>query len=796
MLMDLNKNYIVEANAGSGKTTCIVNRIIQMLENGYEPKRICVVTYTRASARDLRKKIEERLGRQNVYALKEMFVGTIDSLCLQLIDRFGYEWDVNSMALLDDSGSIFYRNAFAYIKQKIETGEDLELREKLQDYLIVNSDPERIFEEGMKLLLEYPDVQFQYDQKHARPKEKVGEWMDYYFPIGNGPWHSKWYQYINRYLREVAWINVSNEVALSGKIYGDTENRLKRYQEKVDIARKWSTGEESSEAFSGLCEDWWKNLEHNCEILEFVATLVPDSVGNSPEQFLESVNREFPAIYKVPDLLNYLKNMQFDVSMDFFYVVMPLVDEFKKLQGKESFTDRRYKVRNLLKENEAIKKEIYNQSYRYFLIDEFQDVEPVQAEIFFYLSDQGNAYEWAECAPRHGSLFLVGDPKQSIYRFGGVDTSLFARVKEFFESGKGEIVYLSDNHRSIQDLCEYYNKTFSDIFKKDSLSTTYHEIPLEELGTWQKTSTIGGTAVLPFYGYHGKTTREKLFERGDSEALYCYQLISLLDKLMGDDSPYRIVTEDGTSRRVEYEDIMVLTYTNKKLLEIKEELLLNAIPVQLVSDSADGANFEHQDDIDDNDNQEGFGFSSQINKESYLERSDIYDDFESESEELSDEAVGIRLSTVHKSKGLEANIVIIAFGYAINGIPEYYIDWQDPERKGYIFSLGKNVCEDGTYKYKRYLQTKRYMEPYADLEWKKMKEDIIHLQYVAATRARNHLFILDSLYMCYEERGKITGYRSKRSSMWIPLIDAAGSTVWIDEKQRTVLPVKESIWGI
>lgn len=75
--------------------------------------------------------------------------------------------------------------------------------------------------------------------------------------------------------------------------------------------------------------------------------------------------------------------------------------------------------------------------HSYFLIDEFQDTNPMQAEVFFYLSAEHPVPQWSACVPRPGSLFIVGDPKQSIYRFRSADVTSFLKVKSLFEKNGG-----------------------------------------------------------------------------------------------------------------------------------------------------------------------------------------------------------------------------------------------------------------------------------------------------------------------------------------------------------------------
>ena len=113
--------------------------------------------------------------------------------------------------------------------------------------------------------------------------------------------------------------------------------------------------------------------------------------------------------------------------------------------------------------------------HSYFLIDEFQDTNPLQAEIFFYLAAKKINPDWRKCVPNPGSLFIVGDPKQSIYRFRDADVGAFQRVKELFKGNVGEALLLSCNFRSTNEMCGWFNKVFKELLPEHTKKhTTIH----------------------------------------------------------------------------------------------------------------------------------------------------------------------------------------------------------------------------------------------------------------------------------------------------------------------------------
>ena len=104
-------------------------------------------------------------------------------------------------------------------------------------------------------------------------------------------------------------------------------------------------------------------------------------------------------------------------------------------KGALTYFDALYYLREMLRRDAAADGKLIryiNARHKYFLIDEFQDTNPMQAEIFFYLASDDPVPQWSACVPRPGALFIVGDPKQSIYRFRSADVTSFLRVKKMF----------------------------------------------------------------------------------------------------------------------------------------------------------------------------------------------------------------------------------------------------------------------------------------------------------------------------------------------------------------------------
>ena len=132
--------------------------------------------------------------------------------------------------------------------------------------------------------------------------------------------------------------------------------------------------------------------------------------------------------------------------------------------GRLTFQDLLELAARLLRDHPEVRRH-FQDRYRCLFVDEFQDTDPIQAEILLYLTGENQEEtDWRKLIPRPGSLFLVGDGKQSIYRFRRADVETFALVRNRIDDTNGDIVSLNTNFRSLGHLCDWINAAFEPLF--------------------------------------------------------------------------------------------------------------------------------------------------------------------------------------------------------------------------------------------------------------------------------------------------------------------------------------------
>ena len=163
--------------------------------------------------------------------------------------------------------------------------------------------------------------------------------------------------------------------------------------------------------------------------------------------------------------------------------VRPAVERYaerRRQSGQLTFQDLLVCTRDLLRDNPGARRSLQERFPR-LLVDEFQDTDPIQAELLFYLASQdATEQDWQKCRPRDGSLFIVGDDKQSIYRFRRADLDVYTDVRTAIDAApNGADVTLDTNFRSVPPLLAWCNEAFGSLFGEVEAPFQADYVPFE-----------------------------------------------------------------------------------------------------------------------------------------------------------------------------------------------------------------------------------------------------------------------------------------------------------------------------
>lgn len=468
ILTDLSSSFAVDAGAGTGKTTLLIGRLLALvLDQGVKLPKIAAITFTDKAAGELverlrnrledeftskkllamapaeRKEREQRL-RDALKDLEQAQVSTIHSFCSSILREYPVEVGVDpQFAVLDQvQADALEAEAWeSWLKKRLAErqealmpffclGGTFKHLEELKDHLLANR----------SLLLPPQTAVFPDPAPALADLKRI--WADLE-PLLRGvdpedslaklllPFKKEWQRVLDSPESERAFLLAGLE-AVSSNRKGNQD--------------KW--GKEKLEKARALTQQF-------AERLESYAAPVKDAAVTQAAAWLWDYLGQYA--------------------------------EAKTRQGFLDFDDLLSKTRDLLKTRFEVREEL-KKRYSHLFVDEFQDTDPLQVEIVFFLSElpmpradkalgttkarrspgglaAGEpAKVWQEVELQPGKLFLVGDPQQSIYRFRRADVEIYGEAKARLSACGGQVEKLTENFRTLSPIIDWVNQGFEAIF--------------------------------------------------------------------------------------------------------------------------------------------------------------------------------------------------------------------------------------------------------------------------------------------------------------------------------------------
>jgi ATP-dependent exoDNAse (exonuclease V) beta subunit len=219
------------------------------------------------------------------------------------------------------------------------------------------------------------------------------------------------------------------------------------------------------------------------------------------------------------------------------FATVDLYEAYKGQTGSLDFLDLLLRTRDLVRDRADVREE-WQRRFTHVFVDEFQDTDPLQAEILLLLSASDPAVaRWREVTPAPGKLFAVGDPKQSIYRFRRADVGVYQEVKALLRERGAAVVELTTSFRAVPSLQRLVNAAFGARLVDDPVALQAGYVPLAA-----HRAERGGqpsAVALPVPRFHGRwgITRAAIEEAlPDAVAAFVHWLVR--------DSGWRVTERD------------------------------------------------------------------------------------------------------------------------------------------------------------------------------------------------------------------------------------------------------------
>ena len=459
---DHDTTLIVEAAAGTGKTTSVVGRVVEMVATGAARiGEIAAITFTEKAAGELRlrirqgleSRIEDRAAGRDAAAgqrletalsqLEEASIGTIHAFCATILRERPIEAGVDPdfRLLTETEQRAFFDRVFRRFLDRQLQSPGKGIARLLRRSRNPAVSPLDILRDAGLRLLDYRSLDAPWKQRDWNPGSAVQELLDQ--PVGqDGDPIPSLFTIEDLYR------------SLPKDPPGARPNWLIRsLAAAADLGREVRV----REAAGGKDLDWLEQA--------LAALRVPSYGGRTPPGFPHT--RKWRDGFQAR-LAAFQQQSNADLAALLREDLRGLVDDYesaKQKAGLLDFDDLLLKTRSLLRHHAEVRQEIAGR-FRHIVVDEYQDTDPLQTEIVLLLTAEEPADgNWRKAVPRPGRLCLVGDPKQSIYRFRRADVAHYLGVKErLLEHGATE-VRLTTNFRSVPGICDFVNRILEPAFE-------------------------------------------------------------------------------------------------------------------------------------------------------------------------------------------------------------------------------------------------------------------------------------------------------------------------------------------
>ena len=434
-------NIIVSAGAGSGKTAVLSERVIRILKGNIHVNELLILTFTKKAAFEMKERIRKKISKdeslKNELALLDSsYITTFDSFALSVVKKYNYLLNVSkSISIIDDSILFIEKNRIIDdIFEKLYEEKNTNFLKLIDSFTIKNDNDIKkyIIEINNKLDLKYD-------------KE---EYLDNY--LNN--------YYDNKNVTEL-FNSYQNLALVKIKQLDSLVTELSEYLDVTYMDKLY-------EALSGLLSS--KTYD---EVRTNVSVKLPMLPRNSEEPAKNIKEKISEIIKELDNLSSDSKKEMIDNYLsteDYLKILIVILKEFNKRINEYKFSNSKYEFADIskmaikiVKENPEIRNEMKNY-FKEIMIDEYQDTSDLQ-EMFISMIENNNVY-------------MVGDIKQSIYRFRNANPYLFKEKYDNYSKNKnGFKIDLTKNFRSRKEVINNINLIFNDLMTDPLGGASYRE---------------------------------------------------------------------------------------------------------------------------------------------------------------------------------------------------------------------------------------------------------------------------------------------------------------------------------
>lgn len=543
------KNIIVSAGAGSGKTAVLTERVIRKLKSGVHINELLVLTFTNAAAAEMKERIRKAIRKtkgleDEMNRIDGAYITTFDSFALSIVKKYHTVINcTNKIQITDD--------VVINIKKQQLLEEILDERYLLRDKKFTKLIHDFCYKDDKELkkaLLDiYQKIELKYDKEHF-----LATYLDNY----TKSWDKvidDYLQSIKNKIREVKELLAEMSSYFDGKYMTKVEDYLYEFLNKESYEEKKKALDNFSR-FPTLpknSDERGKTLKK--QLTEVLDEIKEEMIYGSIEEIKKELDSTVPNQEEIIDILQDLDRR---------------LTSYKEEEEIYNFTDISRLAIKIVAENKEIREEL-TASFHEIMVDEYQDTSDTQ-EVFINLIANNNVY-------------MVGDIKQSIYRFRNANPYLFKQKYDTYrDTDQGTKIDLVKNFRSRREVLEDINLLFNQFMDDEIGGADYqasHQMVFGNMAYEEDGKTEDNHHMELFTYTLDKATP---ITKDEQEAF-----------IIGDDiqnkvkNNYQVFDKDtGIIRPIEYKDFVILLDKSKNFELYKKIFEYLGIPLSILKEES------------------------------------------------------------------------------------------------------------------------------------------------------------------------------------------------------------------
>jgi len=542
-------NIIVSAGAGSGKTAVLSERTIRKLLNGVNIDNLLILTFTNAAAFEMKMRIRDKIKKypelkDQLDRIDSAYITTFDSYSLSLVKKYHYLLNIDNDVKIIDSSVI-----------KLEK---IKILDKIFDNYYEQEDP--LF---LKLI---SDFTLKDDKEIKESILKLNDKLDLKYKK-----HDYLLNYINDTFKDEV---INNYIDLFNKYLTKKINKINKYLKNISLSTDGDYYIILEESIKPLLESTTYD-----EIIKNLEVKIPRLPNNSEEEVKYNKTMISNIITSLKKECIYLSTSEirnnYYETKDYIKVIIDIIlklDQeiylFKSKTNCYEFIDISKMAINLVKNNPEIKNELKNY-FNEIMIDEYQDTSDLQEE---FISEIEN-----------DNVYMVGDIKQSIYRFRNANPYIFKNKYDSYSKNiNGYKIDLNKNFRSREEVLNNINYLFNYFMTDNIGGAEYKDSHQMIFGNTMYTDTKKEEQNYNIDIYNYKLPEKTKFKNNEIEIFIIANDIK--NKI---ENKYQVIDKETSKLRdIKYSDFAILIDKSKSFTLYKKIFEYLNIPIMICKDTS------------------------------------------------------------------------------------------------------------------------------------------------------------------------------------------------------------------